>query len=375
MIQTEIFIAGAGLAGLSLARALQQKGMDFRLAEARDRVGGRILSVELGDDGGVPLRADLGPSWIWPGQAHVAALLDELGIRVFEQYSDGRLVYEDELGQIRRDLDYSSMTGSLRIEGGIASLTERLAATVDSAAIYLSHRVCAIREDKRGYLIDLVEPAGARQVKARKVVLAIPPRLVASQIEFEPALPAAVTEEMKSIPTWMAGHAKLFALYEQPFWRAQGLSGDGISRRGPLMEIHDASPSNPGRGALFGFVGLGSDSPLREPSRLIADAVQQLEKMYGDAAASPLDVIVRDWALERFTATDADRMIAQHPHYGLPPGIALLANRGLLFASSEMAPQFGGFIEGALEAAQIVLQKLQAGSREAASIAAGRARV
>ena len=116
-MQTDVFIAGAGLAGLSLAAALHKKGIDFRLAEARDRIGGRILSATLGDDGDFSCRADLGPSWIWPGQAHIAALLNELGIGVFEQYSDGRLVYEDELGEIRRDLDYSSMAGSLRIEG------------------------------------------------------------------------------------------------------------------------------------------------------------------------------------------------------------------------------------------------------------------
>lgn len=357
-MQTDVFIAGAGLAGLSLAAALNKKGMDFRLGEARDRIGGRILSTELGDGHNASCRADLGPSWIWPGQAHVAALLNELGIGVFEQYSDGRLVYEDELGQVRRDLDYSSMAGSLRIEGGIASLTERLAATLENSAILLSHRVSAIREDDAGYRIDLVNPEGTRQVKARKVVLAIPPRLVANQIEFEPPLPATLIREMNSIPTWMAGHAKLFALYEQPFWRAQGLSGDAISRRGPLMEIHDASPANPGPGALFGFVGLAAGSPMREPSRLLADAVHQLEKMYGAAAAKPVDVILKDWSLEEFTATEADQLTSQHPRYGIPPGMATLADRGLLFASSEMAPQFGGFIEGALEAAQNVLVKL-----------------
>ena len=191
-----------------------------------------------------------------------------------------------------------------------------------------------------------------------RVVLAIPPRVIASRIEFEPELPASIRQEMNAIPTWMAAHAKLFALYEQPFWRAQGLSGDGISRRGPLMEIHDASPADPGRGVLFGFVGLAAGSPLREPSRLQDDAVRQLETMYGAAAAEPFDVVLMDWSLEPYTAAQADQMTAQHPRYGIPPGMAALADRGLLFASSEMAPQFGGFIEGALEASHNVLRQL-----------------
>ncbi len=357
-MQTEVFIAGAGLAGLSLAASLQKRGIDYWLAEARDRIGGRILSAEFGATGNVSSIADLGPSWIWPGQAHIAALLTELGIGVFEQYSAGRLIYEDELGQVRRDLDYSSMAGSLRIDGGIARVTDGLAASLDSAAIHLSRRVCAIREDQDGYRIELAHPGGTLEVAARKVVFAMPPRLIASLIEFEPALPEAIIQEMTSIPTWMAGHAKLFAFYEQPFWRAEGLSGDGISRRGPLMEIHDASAENPGHGVLFGFVGLAAGSVLREPSRLIDDAVKQLENMYGAAAATPLDVTLQDWAGEEFTATEADQVISQHPPYGLPPGMATLADKDLLFASTEMAPQFGGFIEGALEASQEVLARL-----------------
>lgn len=358
-MQTEVFIAGAGLAGLSLAAALQAKGIDFLLAEARERTGGRIQSARFGDDN--PAYADLGPSWIWPGQGNIAALLKQLDIDVFEQYSNGRLVYEDELGQVRRDLDYSSMAGSLRIDGGIARLTDKLAAGLASSAILLAHRVGVIRDEGDGFRIELVHPAGKLQVKASKVVLAIPPRLIASLIEFEPALPAAITQEMNAVPTWMAGHAKLFAFYDQPFWRAQGLSGDAISRRGPLMEIHDASPAHGERGALFGFVGLAAGSELREPERLIADATRQLQNLFGDAAATPLDISLKDWAAETFTATEADQMISQHPPYGLPPGMASLADNGLLFASSEMAPQFGGFIEGALEASQIALRHLKTG--------------
>ncbi len=357
-MKTEIFIAGAGLAGLSLASSLQKQGIDYWLAEARDRIGGRILSADFGDDDNACGVADLGPSWIWPGQANIAALLNELELGVFDQYSSGRLVYEDELGQVRRDLDYSSMGGSLRIDGGIARVPEALAETLPGDAIHLSHRVCAIRENRDGYLVDLDHAGKTLQVTARKVVLAIPPRVIAGLIEFEPGLPETIMQEMNSVPTWMAGHAKLFAFYEEPFWRAQGLSGDGISRRGPLMEIHDASSANPGRGALFGFVGLPAGSASREPSRLIDDAVRQLEKMYGSAAANPLEVTLKDWAREEFTATEADQVITQHPPYGLPPGMAALSDKGLLFASTEMAPQFGGFIEGALEASQNVLARL-----------------
>jgi monoamine oxidase len=358
-IQTDIFIAGAGLSGLALARALHNRKTSFLLAEARDRVGGRILSIESAGDSHQVTVADMGPSWIWPGQQRIATLLDQLEIEVFEQYSSGLLVYEDELGQIRRDLDYSTMAGSLRVKDGLAQLTRELAAQLPAESLHLSHRVTCIARQDQGYLIDLDQASGRLQVQANKVVLAIPPRVVAERINFEPLLPAQVMQEMRATPTWMAGHAKLFAHYQRPFWRDMGLSGDGISRSGPLMEIHDASPIEPGPGALFGFVGLPAGSPGREPARLIEDATRQLEQMFGPEAANPLDVIVKDWAEDIDTATPADNASGHHPQYGISPAVAALAEQGLLFASTEMAQQFGGFVEGALEAAQATLQQLQ----------------
>jgi monoamine oxidase len=361
-IQTDIFIAGAGLGGLALARALHNRKTSFVLAEARDRVGGRILSIESAGDNHEVTDADMGPSWIWPGQPRIATLLDQLEIEVFEQYSSGLLVYEDELGQVRRDLDYSTMAGSLRVKGGLARLTRELAARLPAESLYLSHRVACVRQHKQGYQIDidfdLDQATGRLQVQANKVVLAIPPRVIAERIGFEPRLPEQVMQDLRATPTWMAGHAKLFAHYQHPFWRDMGLSGDGISRRGPLMEIHDASPAEPGPGALFGFVGLPAGSPARESTRLIEDAVKQLQKMFGPAAADPLDVIVKDWAEDIDTATTADNASGHHPQYGISPAIAALAEQGLWFASTETASQFGGFIEGALEASQATLQQL-----------------
>jgi len=357
-MQTDILIAGAGLSGLALASALHNAGVSCLLAEARGRVGGRMLTLEKTCAGIGVIHADIGPSWIWPGQARVASLLRQLNIGVFEQYSAGRLVYEDELGQVRRDLDYSTMAGSLRVAGGIARLTRELAARLPDGTLRLSHPLTRIRRLDQGYAVSLGHGDSQLEVQARKVVLAIPPRVIVNKIEFEPALDARVSADLQSIPTWMAGHAKLFALYPRPFWREAGLSGDGISRRGPLMEIHDASPADAEYGALFGFVGVPVGAPTRAEKPLIQAAVAQLQRMFGPETAAPLDVLLKDWARDEYTATAADSATTSHPQYGTPATLAALAQQGLVFASSEMAPQFGGFVEGALEAAENALRQL-----------------
>ena len=53
------------------------------------------------------------------------------------------------------------------------------------------------------------------------------------------------------------------------------------------------------------------------------------------------------------TAVDADRdPPAHHPAYGLPRDVARLWDDRLVFASSEVAREHGGLLEGALEASE-----------------------
>jgi monoamine oxidase len=85
----DVVVVGAGLAGLSAARALTAAGRRVVVLEARDRVGGRTLNHPL--PGGHV--ADLGGTWIGPTQNAVAALAAELGLATFAQVDDGDAVY------------------------------------------------------------------------------------------------------------------------------------------------------------------------------------------------------------------------------------------------------------------------------------------
>lgn len=348
----DVLIVGAGLSGLALATKLINRGIDARVIEARERSGGRMFSVASSIKSIDAVNFDMGPSWVWPGQPQIETLLKSLNIDVFEQYSRGKLVYEDEFGLVRRDYDYSTMAGSLRVDGGMSAIIDRLKNNLADSSVLESHRLVNIKTTGDKITATVETSRDSIGFEAKKIVLCVPPRLIATNIGFEPALAADVIQSLKSIPTWMAGHAKLTAIYDKPFWRDMGLSGDAISRQGPLMEIHDACPKDLGCGALFGFVGVPAFSPEREPSVLIENAIHQLEKLFGPQAANPVDVLFQDWALEQFTATRADALSGHHPNYGLSDNIMALAARDIYFSSTESSSLSGGFIEGALEAAE-----------------------
>jgi monoamine oxidase len=72
----KVVVVGAGIAGLTAARALRLSGVDVTVVEGRDRIGGRTHTVELG---GTPV--DLGASWIHPGESSpIQPLYDQIGV-------------------------------------------------------------------------------------------------------------------------------------------------------------------------------------------------------------------------------------------------------------------------------------------------------
>ena len=194
--------------------------------------------------------------------------------------------------------------------------------------------------------------ANGDTISAGRIVLAVPPRVIA-KIKITPDFDAAVWQSLANIPTWMGGQAKFIATYARPFWREQGLSGDAMSRRGPMVEIHDASAMDGTPGALFGFIGVPASQRNGQGDVLSAACVAQLGHLFGPEALTPQKNELRDWAYAPQTASSLDHQPPPgHPHYGLPTALRHLWQGKLIMGSTEVASQFGGFLEGALSAAE-----------------------
>jgi monoamine oxidase len=346
-MHTPTLIIGGGLSGLALAYALERAGHAYTLVEARGRLGGRIKSLQV--EGA---HFDLGPSWVWPGQTRVAALASALDLHLFAQWSEGAQIFEHANGEVVQDMGFMSMAGSLRIVGGTTALTDALAAHLNPENILHDCVVTAIDNRPAVHLAD------GRTITADQIALCIPPRL-AAELRFTPALPDDAMAALHAIPTWMGAHAKILAVYPTPFWRKDGLSGDASSRRGPLAEIHDASPADGSFGALFGFVGVPADVRAQAGEAVQAAALAQLENLFGAQAGAPITATLMDWSQAPFTATTADATPPRgHPPYTMPAPLHRIWEDKLIFAVTEMAPDNGGLIEGALAAAEAAAQKI-----------------
>ncbi|NWB54636.1 FAD-dependent oxidoreductase [Pseudomonas sp. F8002] len=371
MHTVRIAIVGAGLSGLYAAYLLERQGItDYVLLEGREVLGGRIASIDATGQAVTHIAAntdgidrfDLGPTWFWPGyQYELGRLVEALGLERFEQFEEGDMMVErsPEEPPVRMR-GYVNSPASMRLAGGMGRLTEALRDELAPANIITGHTVRRLR--KHHGCIELESENAAGHVsawQAEHVLLALPPRLVESTIAFEPALPASLALQWRETATWMAPQAKYVAIYDTPFWREQGLSGEGRSARGPLGEIHDASMPG-GSAALFGFLGVParvrstvSDEVLRTHCRA------QLVRMFGPLAATPKAEAIKDWAQDPRTATAVDvNAAAQHSRAPSAKATSGPWQGCLTGIASEWSPQFSGYLAGAVEAAGLGVKAL-----------------
>lgn len=366
MRKCKVAVIGAGLSGLYTAQALHAVGVDVILAEARGRIGGRILTV--GEDG-TPTDDgfDLGPSWFWPEmQPAMAELVDELGLGSFIQHSTGDVVFERmSRERPQRFSPAYENQQSMRIAGGTGAAIRALADRLPSDRLLLGTKVTAITLKDKGVELTVQTSDGESGVlSADQVVAALPPRLFEANVIFDPAQDPGIVARWRSTPTWMAPHAKFFAIYDDAFWRNEGLSGTAQSMVGPMVEIHDAT-TNSGKAAFFGFLGVSADQRSSFGEHILKQAcIEQLGRLFGPQALKPRATILKDWAADPFTATAIDQIGADHPIPGTPRWVTGPWEERLVMAGSETSPSEPGYLAGAVVAAKQavaeILTKLEA---------------
>jgi monoamine oxidase len=286
---------------------------------------------------------ELGIEAVWAAQPEDMSLLHVL----FYIHSAGSLeLLFDTEGGAQQD----------RFVGGSQQLPLLMAQALGRERLILGAPVRMIRHGEHGVTVE----ADGAVVRARLAVVAVAPTL-AGRIAYDPPLPGFRDQLTQRMP--LGTVAKCMAIYDEPFWRAEGLSGQGTSDTGPVKLTFDNSPPDGSPGVLLGFL---EGRQARELGQLRAEerraaVVDCFARLYGPRAGRPAAYVERLWAEEEWSrgCYGCHMPTGGWTNYGR----ALREPIGPLhWAGAEYATVWNGYMDGAVRsgeaAAGAVLERL-----------------
>ena len=251
------------------------------------------------------------------------------------------LFYVNSAGGIDALVDTDGGAQQDRIVGGSQRLALELAQRLGDV-VRLDTPVRAIR-----WRDGEVEAAG---VRAGHAVVAVPPTM-AARIAFDPPLPARRDQLLQRMPAGAV--IKCHAVYDEPFWRRDGLSGQGGSDRGPAKLVFDNSPPDGSPGVMLAFLearaarDLGA-WPAAERRRAV---LEELGRLIGPRALEPQAYYERDWAAEEWSRGCYGAFLGPGAWTAL--GDALRPPVGPLhWAGAEIAHRWSGYMDGAVRSGE-----------------------
>jgi monoamine oxidase len=271
---------------------------------------------------------------IWAAQPEDISLLHVL----FYIHSAGTLeLLSDTEGGAQQD----------RFVGGSQLVPLRMAEELGSERVILSAPVRAIRQSsEEGVTLE----ADGVSVRARRAIVAVAPTL-AARLAYDPPLPGFRDQLTQRMP--LGTVVKCMAIYPEPFWRDEGLSGQGMSDRGPVRLTFDNSPPGGTPGVVLGFL---EGRRARELGRLPAAerrsaVVDCFARLYGPRAANPDAFVERLWADEEWSRGCYGCHMPTGAWTSYGPALREPIGR-LHWAGAEYATVWSGYMDGAVRSGE-----------------------
>jgi monoamine oxidase len=242
-----------------------------------------------------------------------------------------------------------------RFHQGAQAISIRLAESLGDRVV-LGAPAQVVRHGDGGVEVE----ANGRSVAAGRAIVAVPPA-IAGRIVYRPAMPGWRNQLTQRVP--MGSVIKVHAIYEEPFWRQEGLSGLAVSDSGPVRIVYDNSPEDGSPGVLVGFIeGEQARSwARRNRADRRAGILACLADYFGERAGRPRELLERSWADEEYSG-------GCYAGY-FPPGVwtsfgqALREPIGRLhWAGTETATAWTAYMEGAVQSGQRAADEVLAAS-------------
>ena len=350
-MKRDIIILGAGLSGLTLAYFLKKKGISALLLEASDRAGGRIRTLK-GETG---VTVEMGATWFGMKHEYLVALLKELAIGYFPQYTKGVSLFETMSFIPAQHFQVpESEEPSYRIENGSESLIQKLVEEIDESQIVYNTKVSRITADKEQIIL---QTNNHKAFTASRVISTIPPNLLVKTISFQPELPQNLLQLCKKTHTWMSESIKFAVEYNESFWRKEDFSGTVFSQSGIIQEQYDHSDKTGTKTfALKGFLNNGTNKLSRQERE--AKVKSQLIHLFGEAAGNYNSYHEKVWSDDEFTHIPYDSFVMPHQNNGHSLFQESFHHNRFYISGTETSPEFPGYMDGAVYAAKLMAEKI-----------------
>lgn len=263
-----------------------------------------------------------------------------------------------------RDISLFHFLFYVRSGGGLLALTGVTAAAQESRFVGGSQLVAQRVADELGDVVILntpvrriidrdgtvsVETDDARY-RGGRVIVTLPPALC-GRLDYDPILPGLRDQLTQRVP--MGSVIKCEAVYDRPFWRDDGLTGQATSDSGAVKVTFDNSPPDGSPGVLIGFIE--GDDARRWGQRSLEDRRQAVlasfVQYFGARAGNPTAYIEYDWSADPWT---------RGCYAGfMPPGVLTTYGPALKepighihWAGTETADVSTGYMDGAVRSGE-----------------------
>lgn len=266
------------------------------------------------------------------------------------------LFYAHSGGGFNRLLGTGGGAQQDRFHGGSQRLPLLLAEQLGEERLRLGVPVRRIEHGGDGVVLHADGSSEALTVRAKRAIVAVPPTL-AGRIAYDPALPALRDQLTQRMPQGTV--IKTMAIYEEPFWRADGLSGQAATDVGPARVVFDNSPPDGRPGVLLGFLEgrLAREWGARPAAERQQAILAGHARLFGERAARPQRFVERVWADEEWTRGCYGCLMTTGGWTEF--GRALRAPIGRLhWAGAETATVWNGYMDGAVQSGERACQEV-----------------